>query len=160
MFIIAFQWIYFIIFIFFAAANYSEHDDRSDPAQNITIRKKNGSRRVSFKTSNAHRGDKQNVRLRSAELGLRAHFGDDDANMIDFDGGKASSFRRRNSPVPGSARNKAKGLIDNASGWFQVTVSNFYLRISSLSFDFFFVLQISSRFHMDTNTKKMFFWEQ
>lgn len=111
--------------MYFFLGNYSEHDDRSDTAQNITIRKKNGSRRVSFKTSNAHRSDKPNVKLRSAELGLRAHFGDDDEKMIDFDGGKASSFRRRNSPIPGSARNKAKGLIDNASGWFQVTVSNF-----------------------------------
>lgn len=43
--------------------------------------------------------------------------------MVEFDPSKASTFRRRNSPIPGSARNKAKGLVENGAGWFQVTVS-------------------------------------
>lgn len=45
--------------------------------------------------------------------------------MVEFTNSKGGTFRRRNSPIPGSARNnKAKGLIENASGWYQVTVSS------------------------------------
>lgn len=90
----------------------------------MTIHKKNGNRRVSFKPSGAHQGNKQPVKLRAAQLGIRSHFEDDDERMVEFTSSKGSTFRRRNSPIPGSARNKTKGLIDNATGWFQVTVNS------------------------------------
>lgn len=89
----------------------------------MTIHKKGASRRVSFKPPNAQ-GGKQVVKLRAAQLGIRSAFDeDDDEKMIEFSGSKGSTFRRRNSPIPGSTRNKARGLVENASGWFQVTVS-------------------------------------
>lgn len=112
------------LFLFKFHLLHLEHDDRDRAPSDMTIRKKNGSRRVSFKTSNAHQGGKQNVKLRAAELGLRTHFEDDDERMVDFNGGKSSTFRRRNSPIPGGARNKGKvKLIENASEWFQAAVS-------------------------------------
>lgn len=114
-----------ISYVFLCAflPSHIEHDDRDRAPSDMTIRKKNGSRRVSFKTSNAHQGANPKVKLRAAELGLRTHFEEDDERMVDFNGGKASTFRRRNSPIPGGARSKGKvKLIDNASEWFQVAV--------------------------------------
>lgn len=78
---------------------------------------------MSFKPPNAQ-GGKQVVKLRAAQLGIRSAFDeDDDERMVEFAGAKGSTFRRRNSPIPGSTRNKARGLVENATGWFQVTVS-------------------------------------
>lgn len=102
-----------------------EHDDRDRNPSDITIRKPNkgGNRRVSFKTSGiAGPGAKRRENVIKQGM-LRAQLEEDDERMVDFDPSKASTFRRRNSPIPGSARNKAKGLVENGSGWFQVTVS-------------------------------------
>lgn len=64
------------------------------------------------------------MRKKFVEQGLRSQLEEDDERMVDFDPNKTSTFRRRNSPIPGSARNnKAKGLVENGAGWFQVTVS-------------------------------------
>lgn len=102
----------------------------------MTIHRKGANRRVSFKPPNAQ-GGKQVVKLRAAQLGIRSAFEeDDDEKMIEFSGSKGSTFRRRNSPIPGSTRNKARGLVEHASGWFQVTVSLsilFYLLCNSLA---------------------------
>lgn len=109
----------FCIFFFI-----SEHDDRDRAPSDITIRKPNkgGNRRVSFKTGIVS-ASKLNLKRGNIEQGIRAQLEEDDERMVDFDPNKASTFRRRNSPIPGSARNnKAKGLVDGA-GWFQVTVS-------------------------------------
>lgn len=105
---------------------YSEHDDRDRPGPvNISIQKKNGSRSVSFKKSATHHGPKQNIKLRTASLGLQAHFGDGDEQMANF---KVGSFRRRSAPVPGGGRKMGKTwLNDNASEWFQVTVNCYQL---------------------------------
>lgn len=103
-----------------------EHDDRDRQPTDIQIRKnKGGNRRVSFKPSKLSSIAKNNVKSRTAEMGLRTHFEEDD-EMIEFENSrnKASTFRRRNSPVPRSARNnRAKQLVESASGWFLVTVS-------------------------------------
>lgn len=105
-------------FIYFA-----EHDDRDrerNPS-NITIRKPNkgGNRKVSFKTG-VISASRLNVKKGNFEQGLRAaQFDEDDERMVDFDSSKATTFRRRNSPIP---RNKAKGLVENGAGWYQVTV--------------------------------------
>lgn len=64
-----------------------------------------------------------NLKRGNIEQGIRAQLAEDDERMVDFDPNKASTFRRRNSPIPGSARNKTRGLVDNGTGWFQVTVS-------------------------------------
>lgn len=99
-----------------------EHDDRDRAPADISIRKKNGNRRVSFKANAQKSGDFK--KLRAAELGLRTHFEDEDERMIEFNGAKAGTFRRRNSPIPSGARHKSKvKLIENASEWFQVNVN-------------------------------------
>lgn len=103
----------------------TEHDDRDRNPTDITIRKTNtkgGNRRVSFKTGIVSAG-KLNVKRGNFEQGLRATIEEGDEKMVDFDPNRASTFRRRNSPIPGSARNKTKGLVENGSGWYQVTVS-------------------------------------
>lgn len=102
-----------------------EHDDRDRNPSDITIRKQNkgGNRRVSFKTGIVA-ASKLNLKRGNIEQGIRSQLiEEDDERMIDFDQNKASTFRRRNSPIPGSNRNKARGLVENGSGWFQVTVS-------------------------------------
>lgn len=68
------------------------------------------------------------LRQKLVEQSVRSHLDEDDERMVDFDPHKTSTFRRRNSPIPGSARNnRAKGLVENGAGWFQVTVStDFY----------------------------------
>lgn len=105
-----------------------EHDDRDRPAD-ITIRKphKGGNRRVSFKTGVVSAGRLQ-LKKGNLEHGLRSQLDEDDERMVDFDPSKASTFRRRNSPIPGSARNKAKGLVENGAGWYQITVSFIWSR--------------------------------
>lgn len=103
----------------------SEHDDRDrGGATDITIRKSNNNkgqnRRVSFKTGIVSAGRLQ-LRKGNLEHGLRSQLREDDEQMVDFDPNRASStFRRRNSPIP---RNKAKGLVESGTGWYQVTVS-------------------------------------
>lgn len=77
---------------------------------------------MSFKTGVVS-ASRLNLKRGNIEQGIRAQLEEDDERMVDFDPNKASTFRRRNSPIPGSARNKAKGLVENGSGWFQVTVS-------------------------------------
>lgn len=75
---------------------------------------------MSFKT--ASNSGRIHTKKLSLEHGLRAQLEEDDERMVDFDPSKASTFRRRNSPIPGSARSKTKGLVENGSGWYQVTV--------------------------------------
>lgn len=116
---------------------FSEHDDRDRDREttarptDITIRKsnKNDKRRVSFKNTNFGTGTNTSVQLKLrkkfVEQGLRSQLEEDDERMVDFDPHKTSTFRRRNSPIPGSARNnRAKGLVESGAGWFQVTVSS------------------------------------
>lgn len=86
----------------------------------MTIRKggnKGGKRRVSFKPSAT--GNANVIRRSNFEHAMRAQLEEDDERMIDFEPNKATTFRRRNSPIP---RNKAKGLVEQGAGWFQVTV--------------------------------------
>ncbi|XP_031626575.1 nuclear RNA export factor 1 [Contarinia nasturtii] len=105
---------------------YDEHDDRDRIPTDITVRKPNnnnkgGNRRVSFKTGIVAQG-RLNFKGRNVEQGLRSQLiEEDDERMVDFDPSKASTFRRRNSPIPGSARNKTK-LFETGAGWFQVTI--------------------------------------
>lgn len=74
---------------------------------------------MSFKTG-VISASRLNVKKGNFEQGLRAaQFDEDDERMVDFDPNKATTFRRRNSPIP---RNKAKGLVENGAGWYQVTV--------------------------------------
>lgn len=96
----------------------------------MTIRKsnKNDNRRVSFKNANVGTNNPSSIQLKLRKKyvaqGLRSAIEEDDERMVDFDPHKTSTFRRRNSPIPGSARNnKAKGLVENGAGWYQVTVS-------------------------------------
>lgn len=112
---------------------------------------------MSFKPPNGQGGGKPVVKLRAAQLGIRSAFDeDDDERMIEFSGSKGSSFRRRNSPIPGSTRNKARGLIENASGWFQVTVCQFNLfHLFGHSKLVTTVSNFPRRFHMVTNTTKI-----
>lgn len=104
---------------------FTEHDDRDrGGATDITIRKSNNNkgqnRRVSFKTGIISAGRLQ-LKKGNLEHGLRSQLREDDEQMVDFDPNRASStFRRRNSPIP---RNKAKGLVESGTGWYQVTVS-------------------------------------
>lgn len=94
-----------------------------------SIHKNNDKRRVSFKNANVGTSNNQSsiqlkLRKKYVVQGLRSALEEDDERMVDFDPHKTSTFRRRNSPIPGSARNnRAKGLIENGAGWYQVTVS-------------------------------------
>lgn len=124
----------------------------------MTIHKKGASRRVSFKPPNAQGGGKQIVKLRAAQLGIRSAFDEeDDERMIEFSGSKGSTFRRRNSPIPGSTRNKARGLVENASGWFQVTVSQSTYSTCFMQFGAIHQLRLyfRCRFHTVISTKKI-----
>lgn len=123
------MFIFICLYLFFN----SEHDDRDREVTtrptDITIRKtnKNDKRRVSFKNANFGTGNANSVQLKLrkkfVEQGLRSQLDEDDERMVDFAPHKSSTFRRRNSPIPGSARNnKAKGLVENGAGWYQVTV--------------------------------------
>lgn len=97
----------------------------------MTIRKSknNDKRRVSFKNAggsfqkNAPNSIQMKLKKKYVEQSLRTQIEEDDERMVDFDPHK-TTFRRRNSPIPGSARNnKAKGLVESGTGWYQVTVS-------------------------------------
>lgn len=95
----------------------------------MTIRKsnKNDNRRVSFKNAGSFQKNASSLQMKLkkkyVEQSLRTQIEEDDERMVDFDPHK-TTFRRRNSPIPGSARNnKAKGLIESGAGWYQVTVS-------------------------------------
>lgn len=103
---------------------FSEHDDRDrkPSGQDLTIRS-GSNRRVSFKTTG--QGRPNNVKLRAAEMGIRARLEDDDdmAEVIQSSKMKKTTFRRRGSPIPKSIHARTKGLVENASGWFQVLVN-------------------------------------
>lgn len=103
---------------------YAEHDDRDrkPSGQDLTIRS-GTNRRVSFKTTG--QGRQNNVKLRAAELGVRARLEDDDdmAEMVYASKMKKPTFRRRGSPIPKSIHSRTKALVENASGWFQVLVN-------------------------------------
>lgn len=154
----------------------SEHDDRDRDniprPSDMTIRKsnKNDNRRVSFKNANVGTSNassiQQKLRKKYVVQGLRSQLEEDDERMVDFDPHKTSTFRRRNSPIPGSARNnRAKGLVENGAGWYQVTVSvdfapkpshtklsNRRKKCSFVHFRFFLVL---CSFHMGKSTIKI-----
>lgn len=113
---------FFVLFL--VQFNCSEHDDRDRKPNggDLTIRKDNN-RRVSFKTSAGPHGRNNNMKSRTAELGIRARLEDDD-ELMSIEA-KSDRMRRRGSPIPRSAKMTGKGrtLVDNASGWFQVLVS-------------------------------------
>lgn len=97
----------------------AEHDDRDrKPNLDLTIRKDNN-RRVSFKTAGAR---PNNIKHRVAEMGIRARLEDDD-DVMDVRGDGMPRARRRGSPIPRSARGKARLLVDAGSGWFHIVVS-------------------------------------
>lgn len=113
-----------------------EHDDRDRrPGGDLTIRK-DSNRRVSFKTSSGIQGRLNNAKPRAMrakfEEGIRARLEEDD-EMIELTSTNKGGFRsadgrlrRRGSPIPRSARpggSKGKGIVEGASGWFQVVVS-------------------------------------
>lgn len=101
-----------------ATISAAEHDDRerAGPA-NLSIRKKNGSRSVSFKTPLMQHDGKQKVKLRAAMLGLQSQLADGDEAM-----GRVgpSGFRGRSD---GTRKIGKTWLNDNAADWYQITVS-------------------------------------
>lgn len=98
---------------------------------------------MSFKNANVGTSNASSVQLKLRKKyvvqGLRSQLEEDDERMVDFDPHKTSTFRRRNSPIPGSARNnKAKGLVEMGAGWYQVTVSIHFTRIISFRTKLYF----------------------
>lgn len=96
---------------------FTEHDNREHVPRDIAIRKSvNGKqgRKVSFKPGSVGNA-KMNLKRENFARGIASM--EDDERM---ESGRSSTFRRRNSPIPG--RNKNRGLIEAAGGWFQVTI--------------------------------------
>lgn len=66
-------------------------------------------------------------------MGIRARLEDDDdmAEVIQTSKMKKTTFRRRGSPIPKSIHGRTKGLVESATGWFQVLVITNFLFYSS-----------------------------
>lgn len=109
---------------------------------------------MSFKNPNFGTTNMTTARLKSRKAfveGIRLQIEEDDERMVDFDVHKTSTFRRRNSPIPGSARNnRGKGLVENGAGWYQVTVStstvlrNVPMKNAFVQYFFWFSLYVAS----------------
>lgn len=121
----------------------AEHDDRERrTGGDMTIRK-DSSRRVSFKPQSRQKKFGQNV-----ELAYMASM-DQDEVMI-----RRDRRKRLGSPGPQSTRSRPKGLVESASGWFQVTVRQTSIaRNRRISF-FFSRYQSINRYRSVRNTIK------
>lgn len=128
-----------------SAKNFLRNDRDRRSGGDMTIRK-GQNRRVSFKTQSRQ----NNAKIRNVELGLRSAMEEDD-DMTE-------RRRRRGSPIPRSARGKTK-LIESASGWYQVVVSDHWIqRILSSKTAFFFVF--ARRFRTAKSTTKISCWNR